>query len=105
MAGLGPRELDDLLADSSPAARQSLSELVPAVYDELQGLARRFLARERRNHSLQPTALVHEAYMRLATQRETGFVSRAHPRECCAASSSTTPAAATQTVEAGAGSP
>ncbi|MCA1611867.1 MAG: sigma-70 family RNA polymerase sigma factor [Acidobacteria bacterium] len=77
MTGLGPKEVDDLLSDSSPAARQSLSELVPAVYDDLCRLARRFLARENRNHSLQPTALVHEAYLRLITQRET-FVSRAH---------------------------
>ncbi len=77
MTGLGPKEVDDLLSDSSPAARQDLSELVPAVYDDLRGLARRFLARENRNHSLQPTALVHEAYLRLTTQRET-FVSRAH---------------------------
>ena len=48
------------------------------MYDELRGLARRALARERRNHSLEPTALVHEAYMRLAAQRGNGFVSRAH---------------------------
>lgn len=78
LTGLGPEELDDLLSDSSPAVRQTLSELLPAVYDELRALARRFLARERPNHSLQPTALVHEAYERLTKQRGTGFVSRAH---------------------------
>ena len=78
MANLAERDIEALLSDSSPEVRQSLSELLPAMYDELRGLARRVLARERRNHTLQPTALVHEAYMRLAAQRGDGFVSRAH---------------------------
>lgn len=78
LTDLAAREIEDLLSDASPEARQSLADLLPSVYDELRQLARRYLARERRNHSLQPTALVHEAYMRLAAQREQGFVSRAH---------------------------
>ena len=78
MANLAERDVEALLCDSSPEVRESLSELVPSLYDELRGLARRVLARERRNHTLQPTALVHEAYMRLAAQRGDGFVSRAH---------------------------
>jgi len=75
---LATREIENLLSDSSPEARQSLSDLLPFVYDELRGLARRYLARERRNHTLQPTALVHEAYMRLAAQCDQGLVSREH---------------------------
>jgi RNA polymerase sigma-70 factor (ECF subfamily) len=75
---LAEGDIEALLSDSSPEVRQSLSELLPSIYDELRGLARRCLAGERRNHSLEPTALVHEAYMRLAAQRGDGFVSRAH---------------------------
>ena len=78
LANLAERDVEALLCDSSPEVRESLSELVPSMYDELRRLARRILARERRNHTLQPSALVHEAYMRLAAQRGQGFVSRAH---------------------------
>jgi RNA polymerase sigma-70 factor (ECF subfamily) len=78
LTNLAEKEIESLLSDSSQEARKSLSDLLPFVYDELRGLARRYLARERRNHSLQPTALVHEAYMRLAAQCEQGLVSRAH---------------------------
>ena len=78
MTHLAEEDMEALLSDSSPEARQSLSELLPSLYGELRGLARRALARERRNHTLQPTALVHEAYLRLAAQRGEGFVSRAH---------------------------
>jgi len=43
--------------------------MTPVVYEELRRLARYFLAAERSNHTLQPTALVHEAYLRLIDQR------------------------------------
>jgi len=78
LTDLGARDIEALLSESNPEAKRSLSELLPTMYDELRRLARRVLARERRNHTLQPTALVHEAYMRLAAQRGEGFVSRAH---------------------------
>ena len=52
--------------------------MLPLVYDELRGLARRYLARERQGHTLQPTALVHEAYLRLAAQPNVRFASGAH---------------------------
>jgi RNA polymerase sigma factor (TIGR02999 family) len=45
------------------------TELFPAVYAELRRVARRYLNRERRNHTLQPTALVHEAWLRLQNER------------------------------------
>jgi RNA polymerase sigma factor (TIGR02999 family) len=61
-------------ADGDPDA---LERLMPLVYDELRRVASRRLARERREHTLQPTALVHEAYLRLAGQRSARFESRA----------------------------
>ena len=51
--------------------------ILPLVYDELRRLARAFLARERGDHTLQATALVHEAYLRLAAQRQLEFTNRA----------------------------
>ena len=52
--------------------------MTPLVYDELRRLARFFLAAERSDHTLQPTALVHEAYVRLADQRSVDWRNRAH---------------------------
>jgi len=52
--------------------------LVPVVYDELKDLAEHYLRHERLGHTLQPTALVHEAYLRLAGQRETHLRNRTH---------------------------
>ncbi|MFQ5349439.1 MAG: ECF-type sigma factor, partial [Thermoanaerobaculia bacterium] len=53
-------------------------ELIPLVYDELRRLARGFLSRERPDHTLQPTALVHEAYLRLAKQQAVDWAGRTH---------------------------
>ena len=53
-------------------------ELFPLVYDELRGLARGFLRRETPGHTLQPTALIHEAYLRLIDQDKTELQSRSH---------------------------
>lgn len=52
-------------------------KLLPLVYDELRRLARSYLRRERDNHTLQPTALVHEAYLRMVEQSEVSWQSRA----------------------------
>jgi RNA polymerase sigma factor (TIGR02999 family) len=57
--------------------RAALEELLPLVYTELRRLARYYLARERPNHTLQPTALVNEAYLRLVDQRVTRWQNRA----------------------------
>lgn len=54
------------------------SELFPVVYDELRALARRYLARERRQHTLQPTALVHEAWLKLRNERRVDWNGRTH---------------------------
>jgi RNA polymerase sigma-70 factor (ECF subfamily) len=55
----------------------ALDDLMPLVYNELRRLAGSCLRRERRNHTLQPTALVHEAYLRLVDQRSTDWQGRA----------------------------
>lgn len=56
----------------------ALDQLFPLVYDELKRLARAELARERAGHTLQPTALVHEAYLRLAAQHAADGLGRAY---------------------------
>jgi RNA polymerase sigma-70 factor, ECF subfamily len=56
----------------------SLDELIPIVYNELRRLARHYLKHERVDHSLQPTALVHEVYLRLIGQKNVQWKSRAH---------------------------
>ena len=57
--------------------RSALDEMVPLVYDELHRLAAHYLSVERQNHTLQPTALVHEAYLRLVNQRQVDWRNRA----------------------------
>jgi RNA polymerase sigma factor (TIGR02999 family) len=61
-------------SDGDPAA---INELMPLVYDELRRLARSHLRRERHNFTLQPTALVHEAYLRLVDQKQVNWENRA----------------------------
>ena len=56
----------------------AIDELVPLVEAELRRLARRYMARERRDHTLQTTALVHEAFMRLADAQQVDWQDRAH---------------------------
>ncbi len=56
----------------------SLTQLLPEVYDEMRRLAASYLQRERSDHTLQPTALVHEAYLRLVDQRTPSWQNRAH---------------------------
>lgn len=58
--------------------RAALDELIPLVYRELHGIASRHLARERPGHTLQSTALVHEAFLRLIGQRAVDWQNRAH---------------------------
>jgi RNA polymerase sigma factor (TIGR02999 family) len=67
-----------LLRDWSYGNQEALSELMPLVYRELRGLAAAYLRRERRDHTLQPTALVHEAYLRLVDQSEVDCRTRTH---------------------------
>jgi RNA polymerase sigma factor (TIGR02999 family) len=65
-----PEAVTRLLRAWSEGDLTARDELVPLVYDELRRRAAAYLRRERRGHTLQPTALVHEAYSRLASQHE-----------------------------------
>jgi RNA polymerase sigma factor (TIGR02999 family) len=67
-----------LLQKWSEGDQEALNELMPLVYDELRQLARQRLRHERPGHTLQPTALVHEAYLKLVDQRRTRWQNRAH---------------------------
>jgi RNA polymerase sigma factor (TIGR02999 family) len=68
------------LGDKETGREISAEELMPLVYDELRRLARGFMARERRDHTLQPTALVNEAYLRLVDQTRVDWRGRTHFR-------------------------
>lgn len=57
--------------------REVLDEMLPLVYDELRRIAARYLESEQRSHTLQPTALVHEVYLRLVNQRSVNWRNRA----------------------------
>jgi RNA polymerase sigma factor (TIGR02999 family) len=66
------------LEAGAESVRVSAEELFPLVYDELRRLAGSYMAREHAGHTLQPTALVHEAYLRLVDRSRTGFKGRTH---------------------------
>lgn len=73
-----PRDVTRLLLDWSQGDQTAFDLLMPLVYDELRALADRSLRRERSGHTLQGTALVHEAYLRLIDQRRVRWQDRAH---------------------------
>jgi RNA polymerase sigma-70 factor (ECF subfamily) len=70
-------EVTALLCRWSAGDEKASEELMPLVYQELRGLARRYLQRERGDHTLQPTALVHEAYLRMVDQNRVEWKNRA----------------------------
>jgi len=71
-------DITQLLQDWQRGDRDALDRLMPLVYDELHLIATRHLARERRERTLQTTALVNEAYMKLVGQRKVDWQNRAH---------------------------
>jgi RNA polymerase sigma-70 factor (ECF subfamily) len=73
-SSFGPTELLLSWSDGSDSARDAL---LPLVYEDLRQIAGRYLRRERPGHTLQPTALVHEAYLRLIDQRRVDWRNRA----------------------------
>lgn len=75
---VSPRDVTALLREWSDGDRTALDRLLPVVYGELRRVAGRQLRKERSDHTLQPTALVHEAYIRLVDQREVDWRNRAH---------------------------
>lgn len=68
----------ELLARWSQGDQEALAELMPLVYGELRRLAEHYMRHEQAGHTLQPTALVHETYLRLAGTTNTQFNSRVH---------------------------
>lgn len=67
-----------LLSELTKGNSEAASRLVPLVYEELRRIALRHMRRERADHTLQATALVHEAYLKLIEQRSVDWQSRAH---------------------------
>jgi RNA polymerase sigma factor (TIGR02999 family) len=78
MVTASPPDITALLDDWSRGNHHALDQLLPLVYAELRRIARRQLRRERVGHTLQPTALVHEAYLRLVDQRQVDWRNRVH---------------------------
>src|SRR5579863_6717566 len=76
--GAGVDDLSKLLRAWSDGEQNALDRLTPIVYDELRRLARRYMERERLGHTLQTTALVNEAYMRLVDYKRMQWQDRAH---------------------------
>jgi RNA polymerase sigma factor (TIGR02999 family) len=72
------KEISVILKDWSGKDRASADALLSLVYDELRRIAARYLRKERIDHTLQPTALVHEAYMRLIDISDISWQDRAH---------------------------
>jgi RNA polymerase sigma factor (sigma-70 family) len=74
----GDRPVTQLLAKWRGGNEAALGELTACIYQELRALAQRHLRRERANHTIQRTALVHEAFVRLINQQSVDWQSRAH---------------------------
>lgn len=71
-------EVTELLQQVSDGRQAAADLLMPLIYDELRRIARGFLRRERVDHTLEPTALVHEAYLRMLGQNRISWQSRGH---------------------------
>jgi RNA polymerase sigma factor (TIGR02999 family) len=74
----GAENITQLLVELSHGDRDKVDLLLPMIYEELRRLAASYLRRERPDHTLQPTALVHEAYLRLIDQTRVNWQNRAH---------------------------
>jgi len=77
MAAL-PQEITQLLKNWSDGDKAALDELVPLVYPELRRLARAYMGKERTGHTLQTSALINEAYLRLVDQQTVHSQNRTH---------------------------
>lgn len=78
VTALDPTDLTCMFATLSDRDRSEAARLLPAIYQELRGLAGKLMNRERESHTLQATALVHEAYLRLLTAEPQKWTDRAH---------------------------
>ncbi|HEY8563445.1 MAG TPA: sigma-70 family RNA polymerase sigma factor [Pyrinomonadaceae bacterium] len=72
------REITQILQELSDGKRDAVDRLIPLVYEELRRQAARYLRRERPDHTLQATAIVHEAYLKLIDQTDVKWESRTH---------------------------
>lgn len=75
---MGRTDVTRMLSQARAGDDAAVNQLLPVVYDELRALAQNYLTRERPDHTLQATALVHEAYVRLIKQDKVEWESRAH---------------------------
>ena len=75
---VSPRDVTALLGDWSRGSQTALNQLLPLVYAELRRVGARRRRNERADHTLQPTALVHEVFIRLVDQRKVDWQNRAH---------------------------
>jgi RNA polymerase sigma factor (TIGR02999 family) len=73
-----PEEITELLRAWSRGDQDAFDKLAPVIYSELHRLARHYMSRERPDHTLQPTALVHEAYIRLVEFQRLHWKNRVH---------------------------
>ncbi len=71
-------EITRMLRGWSGGSREAFDELLPLIYEQLHKQAARYLRRERNDHTLQPTDLINEAYLKLIDQREVNWQNRAH---------------------------
>lgn len=71
-------EITQLLEEWSSGNQTALDRLYPLVYDELRRLARQYMRREKQGHTLQTTALINEAYVRLVDQKDVHWANRSH---------------------------
>ena len=73
-----PEDITQLLGEASEGSSAAINELLPLVYDQLRAVAQQRMAAERAGHTLQATALVHEAFLRLVGPRKIPWESQAH---------------------------
>src|SRR5262245_46112575 len=78
MATLTPGEVTQLLVAWSNGDQAALDRLIPIVYGELRRMAKRYMAGQSPDHTLQTTALIHEAYLKLVGNKEKQWQNRAH---------------------------
>ncbi|CAN5519827.1 sigma-70 family RNA polymerase sigma factor [soil metagenome] len=75
---MSTHDATDLLIEYSKGKRDALDDLLPIIYDELRRIAASYLRRERSDHTLQPTALVNEAYMKMIDITQVSWQNKAH---------------------------
>jgi RNA polymerase sigma-70 factor (ECF subfamily) len=78
MSQNGGDSITEMLIELTDGNKEVVNHILPHIYDELRKLASSYLRKERSNHTLQPTALVHEAYMKLIDQNRVKWQNRAH---------------------------